>query len=108
MCHHSSLAFQAEVTRDPFSQRMPRRDVGRMMADNVQYTTVCPRCRGQLPLSRKQVETGRPPICDGCGGTMIVHGSCLGLHSPPEMAVELANSDGETARRPFMPFPAHD
>jgi hypothetical protein len=45
-----------------------------MMADNMQYTTVCPLCRGQLPLSRKQVETGRPPICDGCGGTMIVHG----------------------------------
>jgi hypothetical protein len=45
-----------------------------MMADNIQYTTVCPLCRAQLPLSQKQVETGRSPICDGCGGTMIVHG----------------------------------
>jgi hypothetical protein len=48
-----------------------------MMADNIQYTTVCPLCRAQLPLSQKQVETGRAPICDGCGGTMIVHGLTL-------------------------------
>ena len=48
-----------------------------MMADNIQYTTICPLCRAQLPLSQKQVETGRAPICDGCGGTMIVHGLTL-------------------------------
>jgi hypothetical protein len=49
-----------------------------MMTDNLQYTTVCPLCREQLPLSQKQVETGRAPICDGCGGTMIVHGAIRG------------------------------
>jgi hypothetical protein len=49
-------------------------DFGRMMADGIQYTTVCPLCRAQRPLSQEQVETGRAPICDGCGGTMIVHG----------------------------------
>ena len=70
---------------------MPRRDFGRMMADNVQYTTVCPRCRGQLPLSRKQVETGRPPICDGCGGTMIVQWIVPGL--------ALAAGNGRGARK---------
>jgi hypothetical protein len=66
-----------------------------MMADNIQYTTVCPLCRAQLPLSQKQVETGRAPICDGCGGTMIVHGLTLaagkGRGSTQILTVNLAS-----------------
>jgi hypothetical protein len=55
-----------------------------MMADNIQYTTVCPLCRAQLPLSQKQAETGRAPICDGCGETMIVHGLSLATEKTAE------------------------
>ena len=66
-----------------------------MMADNIQYTTVCPLCRAQLPLSQKQVETGRAPICDGCGGTMIVHALTLaaekGCGSTQILTVNLAS-----------------
>jgi hypothetical protein len=46
-----------------------------VVADSTQHTTICPRCRAQRPLSQAQVEIGRAPICDGCGGTMIVQGS---------------------------------
>jgi hypothetical protein len=66
-----------------------------MMDDNVQYTTACPLCRAQLPLSQKHVETGWAPICDGCGGTMIVHGLTLaagkGRGSTEILTVNLAS-----------------
>jgi len=75
-----------------------------MMADNIQYTTVCPLCRAQLPLSQKQVETGRAPICDGCGGTMIVHGANTRGRKRPR---KHANPDGEPRVRGTVPKLTH-
>jgi hypothetical protein len=84
-----------------------------VVADSTQHTTICPRCRAQRPLSQAQVEIGRAPICDGCGGTMIVQVGCRrialceGPRAPVLMLESLAELVGEMAgaRRSMVQFP---
>jgi hypothetical protein len=38
-----------------------------------QYTAHCRTCFVTRALVRAQVETGRNPVCDGCGADMVVY-----------------------------------
>jgi hypothetical protein len=52
---------------------------------SFQYTAHCGRCLVVRALTRGQVETGRNPICDGCGGAMVVYS---GTGTPPAAATD--------------------
>src|SRR5260370_25184665 len=83
-----------DVVETMLTMALPPQNGHLMMADNIQYTTVCPLCRAQLPLSQKQVETGRAPICDGCGGNHVVDGQTpaarKGPGSTPILTVDIS------------------
>jgi hypothetical protein len=53
-----------------------------------QYAAACPKCRGVRTLSRGEVQTGRHPLCEHDGESMVVYGGRDGR--PPDLALEAA------------------
>lgn len=51
------------------------------MTKSFQYTAHCRHCFTTRAMTRSQIETGKNPLCDGCGDTMVV---CSGTGALPE------------------------